>query len=84
MFLAFFICCVMFRNLFLTVAVMALFFFLLSAFFFVEQVSMTWSEVWHEGLEEASRMYFGDDNVEGMLNRLQVKTTPLFCLYVCC
>jgi len=36
------------------------------------QVSMTWPEVWHEGLEEASRMYFGDGNVEGMLQRLQV------------
>lgn len=33
---------------------------------------MTWSEVWHEGLEEASRMYFGDGNVDGMLYRLQV------------
>lgn len=36
------------------------------------QVAMTWPEVWHEGLEEASRMYFGDGNVEGMLQRLQV------------
>ncbi|CAM9868303.1 unnamed protein product, partial [Sphacelaria rigidula] len=33
---------------------------------------MTWSEVWHEGLEEASRMYFGDGNVEGMRTRLQM------------
>lgn len=35
---------------------------------------MTWSELWHEGLEEASRMYFGDGNVDGMLERLQVRT----------
>lgn len=34
---------------------------------------MTWPEVWHEGLEEASRMYFGDGNVDGMLRRLQVR-----------
>ena len=33
---------------------------------------MTWPEVWHEGLDEASRMYFGDGNKEGMLERLQV------------
>lgn len=38
----------------------------------ISQVAMTWPEVWHEGLEEASRMYFGDGNVEGMLHRLQV------------
>jgi FKBP12-rapamycin complex-associated protein len=27
--------------------------------------------MWHEALEEASRMYFGDHNVEGMLTTLQ-------------
>lgn len=37
------------------------------------KVAMTWPEVWHEGLEEASCMYFRDGNVEGMLDRLQVQ-----------
>ncbi|CAN0325032.1 unnamed protein product, partial [Scytosiphon promiscuus] len=36
------------------------------------KVAMSWPEVWHEGLEEASRLYFGDGNVEGMLQRLEV------------
>lgn len=36
---------------------------------------MTWSEVWHEGLDEASRMYFGDGNVDGMVARLRVRST---------
>ena len=44
----------------------------LVSYHLVCQVAMTWPEVWHEGLEEASRMYFGDGNVEGMLQRLQV------------
>jgi FKBP12-rapamycin complex-associated protein len=30
------------------------------------RVSILWQEMWHEGLEEASRHYFGDHNVEGM------------------
>ena len=46
----------------------------------VEQVSMVsqelirvailWHEMWHEGLEEASRQYFGDHNVEAMFATL--------------
>eukprot|EP00002_Diphylleia_rotans_P004010 TRINITY_DN1288_c0_g1_i6.p1 TRINITY_DN1288_c0_g1~~TRINITY_DN1288_c0_g1_i6.p1 ORF type:complete len:2340 (-),score=509.17 TRINITY_DN1288_c0_g1_i6:204-7223(-) len=30
------------------------------------RVAILWHEMWHEGLEEASRLYFGDHNVEGM------------------
>eukprot|EP01094_Clydonella_sp_ATCC50884_P002486 TRINITY_DN1189_c0_g2_i1.p1 TRINITY_DN1189_c0_g2~~TRINITY_DN1189_c0_g2_i1.p1 ORF type:complete len:858 (+),score=324.02 TRINITY_DN1189_c0_g2_i1:40-2574(+) len=32
--------------------------------------AILWHELWHEGLEEASRQYFGDQNVEGMLSIL--------------
>ncbi|KAJ7542470.1 hypothetical protein O6H91_10G108000 [Diphasiastrum complanatum] len=34
------------------------------------RVAILWHESWHEALEEASRLYFGDHNVEGMLNAL--------------
>ena len=34
------------------------------------RVAVLWHELWHEGLEEASRLYFGDDDVEGMFNTL--------------
>ncbi|CAM9628539.1 unnamed protein product, partial [Phaeothamnion confervicola] len=34
------------------------------------RVAILWHEQWHEGLEEASRMYFGDGNVRGMLDVL--------------
>ncbi|EEB07626.1 phosphatidylinositol kinase Tor2 [Schizosaccharomyces japonicus yFS275] len=30
------------------------------------RVAVLWHEQWHEGLEEASRLYFGDHNIEGM------------------
>ncbi|XP_032242839.2 serine/threonine-protein kinase mTOR [Nematostella vectensis] len=30
------------------------------------RVAILWHELWHEGLEEASRMYFGEGNVKGM------------------
>ncbi|ERT00909.1 Atypical/PIKK/FRAP protein kinase [Sporothrix schenckii ATCC 58251] len=35
------------------------------------RVAVLWHELWHEGLEEASRLYFGDHNIEGMLSVLQ-------------
>ncbi|RKO90751.1 armadillo-type protein, partial [Blyttiomyces helicus] len=35
------------------------------------RVAILWHEMWHEGLEEASRMYFGDQNVEGMFATLE-------------
>lgn len=35
------------------------------------RVAILWNEMWHEALEEASRLYFGDHNVEGMLATLQ-------------
>ncbi|EXJ58070.1 FKBP12-rapamycin complex-associated protein [Cladophialophora yegresii CBS 114405] len=34
------------------------------------RVAVLWHELWHEGLEEASRLYFGDGNVDGMLATL--------------
>lgn len=35
------------------------------------RVAILWHEQWHEGLEEASRLYFGDRNIEGMFNVLE-------------
>lgn len=35
------------------------------------RVAILWHEMWHEALEEASRLYFGEHNVEGMLNVLE-------------
>ncbi|RYP21563.1 hypothetical protein DL765_002199 [Monosporascus sp. GIB2] len=34
------------------------------------RVAVLWHEQWHEGLEEASRLYFGDHNIEGMFATL--------------
>ncbi|RKP06910.1 kinase-like domain-containing protein, partial [Thamnocephalis sphaerospora] len=34
------------------------------------RVSILWHEMWHEGLEEASRLYFGDHNIDGMFSVL--------------
>ena len=34
------------------------------------RVAILWPEMWHEGLEEASRQYFGDSNVDGMFETL--------------
>ncbi|PKA52215.1 Serine/threonine-protein kinase TOR [Apostasia shenzhenica] len=31
------------------------------------RVAILWHEMWHEALEEASRLYFGEHNIEGML-----------------
>ncbi|CAG9773619.1 unnamed protein product [Ceutorhynchus assimilis] len=35
------------------------------------RVAILWHEIWHEGLEEASRLFFGERNVEGMLRILE-------------
>ena len=35
------------------------------------RVAILWHELWHEGLEEASRLYFADKNIQGMLNTLE-------------
>ncbi|KAG8529931.1 uncharacterized protein KY384_005412 [Bacidia gigantensis] len=35
------------------------------------RVAVSWHEQWHEGLEEASRLYFGDDDVQGMFSTLE-------------
>jgi len=34
------------------------------------RVAVLWHEQWHEGLEEASRLYFGDRNIDGMFATL--------------
>lgn len=35
------------------------------------RVAILWHETWHEALEEASRLYFGEHNIEGMLKVLE-------------
>ncbi|KAK0251290.1 phosphatidylinositol kinase- protein kinase tor1 [Friedmanniomyces endolithicus] len=35
------------------------------------RIAVLWHEQWHEGLEEASRLYFGDKNIQGMLATLE-------------
>ncbi|KAG5526253.1 hypothetical protein RHGRI_032514 [Rhododendron griersonianum] len=35
------------------------------------RVAILWHEMWHEALEEASRLYFGEQNIEGMLKVLE-------------
>ncbi|GAB1316207.1 phosphatidylinositol kinase-related protein kinase tor1 [Madurella fahalii] len=35
------------------------------------RVAVLWHELWHEGLEEASRLYFGDHNIQGMFDALE-------------
>lgn len=35
------------------------------------RVAILWHETWHDALEEASRLYFGEHNIEGMLNLLE-------------
>lgn len=46
------------------------------------RIAILWHEMWHEALEEASRLYFGESNVEGMLgvllplHELMEKTGP--------
>ncbi|CAL1276555.1 unnamed protein product [Larinioides sclopetarius] len=35
------------------------------------RVAILWQELWHEGLEEASRLYFGERNVKGMFAALE-------------
>lgn len=34
-------------------------------------MAILWHELWHEGLEEASRLYFGERNIKGMLATLE-------------
>lgn len=35
------------------------------------RVAILWHEQWHEGLEEASRLYFGERNIRGMFDTLE-------------
>ncbi|VDP19438.1 unnamed protein product [Soboliphyme baturini] len=35
------------------------------------RVAILWHELWHEGLEEASRQYFAEKNIQGMFNALE-------------
>lgn len=34
-------------------------------------MAILWHEMWHEGLEEASRLFFNDKNPEGMIATLE-------------
>jgi FKBP12-rapamycin complex-associated protein len=35
------------------------------------RVAILWHELWHEGLEEASRLYYTEKNPEGMIAILE-------------
>ncbi|CEQ40386.1 SPOSA6832_01995, partial [Sporobolomyces salmonicolor] len=35
------------------------------------RVAILWHELWHEGLEEASRLFYGDHNIEAMFATLE-------------
>lgn len=35
------------------------------------RIAVLWHEQWHEGLEEASRLYFGDNDVDGFFKTLE-------------
>jgi FKBP12-rapamycin complex-associated protein len=35
------------------------------------RVAILWHELWHEGLEEASRHFFTEKNPDGMINALE-------------
>jgi FKBP12-rapamycin complex-associated protein len=35
------------------------------------RVAILWHEMWHEGLEDASRLWFGEENFEGMYETLE-------------
>jgi FKBP12-rapamycin complex-associated protein len=41
------------------------------------RVAILWLELWHEGLEDASRLYYGEGNVAGMLDVLLPLHTDL-------
>jgi FKBP12-rapamycin complex-associated protein len=41
------------------------------------RVAVLWHELWHEGLEEASRLFFGENNIEGMFATLEPLHTLL-------
>lgn len=34
-------------------------------------MAILWHELWHEGLEEASRLYFGERDIKGMFSTLE-------------
>jgi FKBP12-rapamycin complex-associated protein len=48
------------------------------------RVAILWHELWHEGLEEASRLFYGDHNIEAMFATLEPlhdmleKVRPIF------
>lgn len=41
------------------------------------RVAILWHELWHEALEEASRLYFGENNIKGMYEVLEPLHTML-------
>jgi phosphatidylinositol kinase/protein kinase (PI-3 family) len=40
------------------------------------RVAILWHEQWHEALEEASRLYFGERNIQGMLSKVRSYFSP--------
>lgn len=50
------------------------------------RVAILWHEMWHEGLEEASRLYFNDKNPDGMIMVLEPlhKMLEKVCLLMQC
>ncbi len=56
------------------------------------RVAILWHELWHEGLEEASRLYFTDHNPMGMIHFLEplhdmleaVSLVAVSLCYLCC
>ena len=38
------------------------------------RVAILWHEQWHEALEEASRLFFGERNIQGMLAKVRDKS----------
>lgn len=35
------------------------------------RVAILWHELWHEGLEDASRLFYGDHNIDAMFATLE-------------
>lgn len=58
----------------LTIAILTISWFCLQAQLVSKElirVAILWHEMWHDALEEASKLYFGEHNIEGMLKVLE-------------
>lgn len=42
------------------------------------RVAILWHEMWHESLEEASKLYFGEKNVQGKTQRAIIIMNELY------